>query len=113
MEELDFLSVSEEEIEREKQKARDLRRSQWWKNRRASGRCHYCGRQFPVHELTMDHVVPLARGGRSVKANVEPCCKACNSQKNILLPLEWEAYLAGFGAEGTGEAPAGGLTEPD
>jgi 5-methylcytosine-specific restriction endonuclease McrA len=41
----------------------------------------------------MDHVVPLARGGKSVKGNVVPCCKECNSEKKYLLPLEWDAYL--------------------
>ncbi|MEE3258467.1 MAG: HNH endonuclease [Candidatus Latescibacterota bacterium] len=41
----------------------------------------------------MDHVVPLSRGGRTVKSNVVPCCKDCNSQKRNLLPLEWGDYL--------------------
>jgi 5-methylcytosine-specific restriction enzyme A len=104
MDESDFLPISEEEIQREKHKARDLRRSQWWKNRRASGRCRYCGQRFPPTELTMDHVVPLARGGRSTKGNVVPCCKECNSQKNYLLPLEWEEYLAGLSTGPTEDA---------
>ena len=88
-----FLPPSEEDISREKNKGRDLRRSQWWKNRRSSGRCHYCSHSFPVKELTMDHVVPLSRGGRSVKSNVVPCCKECNSQKKNSLPIRWEDYL--------------------
>jgi 5-methylcytosine-specific restriction endonuclease McrA len=41
----------------------------------------------------MDHIVPLARGGKTTKANVVPCCKACNTQKLHLLPVEWEAHL--------------------
>lgn len=41
----------------------------------------------------MDHVVPLSRGGRTVKSNVVPCCKECNNQKKYMLPLEWTAYL--------------------
>jgi 5-methylcytosine-specific restriction endonuclease McrA len=41
----------------------------------------------------MDHVVPVARGGRSVKGNLVPCCKACNNAKQGLLPMEWEGYL--------------------
>jgi 5-methylcytosine-specific restriction endonuclease McrA len=41
----------------------------------------------------MDHLVPLARGGKSTKGNVVPACKTCNSQKKQLLPMEWEAYL--------------------
>jgi len=93
MDEFFFIAVSAEEIEREKRKARELRRTQWWKNRRGSGSCHYCSRRFPAQELTMDHVVPLVRGGKTVKSNVVPCCKECNDQKKYLLPLEWAAYL--------------------
>jgi 5-methylcytosine-specific restriction endonuclease McrA len=41
----------------------------------------------------MDHIVPIARGGKTTKGNVAPCCKACNARKKQLLPMEWEAYL--------------------
>jgi 5-methylcytosine-specific restriction endonuclease McrA len=44
--------------------------------------------------LRMDHVVPLGRGGRSVRGNVVPSCKDCNSRKQSLLPVEWGEYLA-------------------
>jgi 5-methylcytosine-specific restriction protein A len=44
-------------------------------------------------ELTMDHIVPIARGGRSTKGNVVPACKSCNTKKKQLLPMEWEDYL--------------------
>ena len=45
----------------------------------------------------MDHVVPLSRGGYTVKSNVVPCCKECNNQKRYMLPIEWEAYLTRLG----------------
>jgi 5-methylcytosine-specific restriction endonuclease McrA len=77
----------------EKRKARELRRSQWWKRRVARGRCHYCGGTFAPSELTMDHIVPLIRGGKSKKGNIVPACKACNNKKKYLLPIEWDAYL--------------------
>jgi len=86
--------LAEEDIRRERAKARELRHSQWWKRRLAKGVCHYCRRPTPARELTMDHIVPLARGGRTTKGNVVPCCKACNSRKKQLLPMEWEAYLS-------------------
>ncbi len=88
-----FISASEGHITREKAKARTLRQSQWWKRKRSTGRCHYCGGRFPPQELTMDHVVPLIRGGHSVKGNVVPCCAECNAAKQHKLPIEWEAYL--------------------
>ncbi|MDA8169715.1 MAG: HNH endonuclease [Nitrospiraceae bacterium] len=82
-----------EEIKKERQKARELRASAWWKRKKEKGVCHFCGRQFKPGELTMEHVVPLARGGKSTKANLVPCCKECNNRKKYLLPLEWEDYL--------------------
>lgn len=89
-----FISeVSEEQVRREKDKARDLRRSQWWKNRLGRGLCHYCGVTFPAEELTMDHIVPITRGGTSTRGNLVPACKECNNRKKYLLPLEWEEFL--------------------
>ena len=85
--------VDSAEIAREKAKARALRQTQWWKRRRSTGLCHYCGRRFPARELTMDHVVPLVRGGKSVKSNVVPSCRECNAAKRYLLPVEWTEYL--------------------
>ncbi len=89
-----FISdVSEEELRREKEKARELRKSRWWKNRLAKGICHYCGGTFLTAELTMDHIVPLIRGGTSSRGHVAPACKECNNRKKHLLPIEWEEYL--------------------
>ncbi len=90
-EEAFFSFVSEEEIRRQRNKARELRQSQWWKRRRASGICHYCGQKFAPRELTMDHIVPLVRGGKSTKGNVVPACKECNTKKKHELPFAWEA----------------------
>lgn len=88
-----FLDIDEQQMRREREKARELRKQGWWKNRVASGICHYCQRTFPPKELTLDHIVPIARGGRSTKGNCVPACKECNNQKKDLLPLEWEEYL--------------------
>lgn len=88
-----FAGVDEETIRREKAKARELRKSRWWQGKLAEGRCYYCGRVTPGAGLTMDHVVPLTRGGRSVRSNLVTCCKECNNRKKNLLPQEWEAYL--------------------
>jgi 5-methylcytosine-specific restriction endonuclease McrA len=92
---MEFISsdVSEQQVKREKDKARELRRSQWWKNRIGRGVCHYCSGIFPPDELTMDHVVPITRGGTSSRCNLVPACKECNNRKKYLLPLEWEEYL--------------------
>ncbi|MFO7812099.1 MAG: HNH endonuclease [Pelovirga sp.] len=88
-----YQDIDEQQIRREREKARGLRKQGWWKNRIATGICHYCGRQFPPKELTLDHIVPITRGGRSTRGNCVPACKECNNQKRDLLPLEWEEYL--------------------
>jgi 5-methylcytosine-specific restriction endonuclease McrA len=88
--------LESEDLKRERHNARKLRDSQWWKRRLAKGICHYCNRQTPPKELTMDHIVPISRGGTSYKGNVVPCCKECNRAKKQLLPMEWEAYLKKF-----------------
>ena len=85
--------VSEEDVRREKEKARRLRRTHWWNRKTRDGICYYCKRQVRRDQLTMDHVVPLSRGGKSKKGNIVPACKECNSKKKYMLPLEWEEYL--------------------
>ncbi|EKJ84855.1 HNH endonuclease [Leptospira meyeri] len=87
-----FSDVSDEEIARERKKAKELKTSAWWKNKRSSGICHYCGKKFKVEELTMDHLIPLIRGGKSVKANLVPACKECNFKKKHSLPFEKEFF---------------------
>ena len=88
-----FDGVDDAAIRRQRNKARELRKSRWWQQKLAAGICYYCSRQFNPNELTMDHVVPLSRGGRSTKDNLVASCKECNNKKKTLLPMEWEEYL--------------------
>lgn len=89
-----FISaVSDEEIRKEKAKAQTLRKSRWWKRKCSEGVCYFCGKKFHPKELTMEHVVPLIRGGKSSKGNIVPACKECNNKKKYLLPIEWGDYL--------------------
>lgn len=87
--------IFEEEasFKKEKHKARLLRNSQWWKRKRSSGTCYYCNNKFIPKELTMDHVIPISRGGKTEKSNVVPCCKECNTKKKQLLPHEFKEYM--------------------
>lgn len=75
-------------VKRERAKAKELRKSPWWKEQLAKGICYYCGDRFEPEELTMDHVLPVVRGGKSVKSNCVPCCKECNNDKKFLTPAE-------------------------
>ncbi len=83
----------EEHIRKEKEKARRLRKTQWWLARIEKGVCYYCHRKVGRENLTMDHIVPLSRGGKSKKGNVVPACKECNNKKKYMLPVEWEEYM--------------------
>jgi len=85
-----LVEVDEATLRRERAKARELRDSAWWKQRRSRGVCHYCGKQVGAKALTMDHLVPLIRGGRSNKGNLVPACKPCNDAKKHRLAFEWE-----------------------
>jgi 5-methylcytosine-specific restriction endonuclease McrA len=40
-------------------------------------RCAYCGAPYE----SIDHVVPLSRGGANVADNVVPACLSCNGSK--------------------------------
>lgn len=88
-----FSFMDEVTVKKERARARKIRASQWWKRKRSLGVCHYCQGHFPPAELTMDHIIPIGRGGRSEKFNLVPCCKECNTQKSSLLPAEWEGYM--------------------
>ena len=75
-------------VARERARARELRKSAWWQAQVQRGVCHYCGKKVPPEELTMDHVIPVARGGRSTRGNVVPWCSACNKTKSADTPVE-------------------------
>jgi 5-methylcytosine-specific restriction enzyme A len=83
-----FLEGDKAHVAKERKKAQELKRSQWWKNILGQGLCHYCGKKYSAGELTMDHLVPVARGGKSTKGNVVPACKKCNTEKKLTTPVE-------------------------
>jgi 5-methylcytosine-specific restriction endonuclease McrA len=57
---------------------------------KAEGRCDYCHRT--VDKLTVDHVVPLSRGGADELANVRVVCQPCNCSKGRRTLDEWKAF---------------------
>ncbi len=76
-----FAPVSAEHQKKEKAKARELRHSAWWKQQLGNGICYHCEQRFATADLTMDHLIPIARGGKSDKKNCVPSCKDCNNKK--------------------------------
>jgi 5-methylcytosine-specific restriction endonuclease McrA len=50
--------------------------------------CQYCSRGFSTADLTFDHVVPVAQGGRKDWENIVTCCVTCNRRKGGRTPDE-------------------------
>lgn len=59
-------------------------------------RCAYCGKQSDSQReatrkalLSIDHIIPMTRGGKTIMSNLICCCKLCNNEKNNRTPEEW------------------------
>jgi 5-methylcytosine-specific restriction enzyme A len=72
----------------ERENGKKLRKTPWWKAQIQNGVCHFCHQLVGAENLTMDHVVPLARKGKSTRGNVVPACQTCNRQKKLGTPVE-------------------------
>jgi 5-methylcytosine-specific restriction endonuclease McrA len=55
---------------------------------RDNNQCQYCGKKYPTSELSLDHIVPRSRGGRSTWENVVCACVGCNVKKGGRTPKE-------------------------
>ena len=62
---------------------------------KANGCCELCGRKVLLPEMTIDHVVPLAMGGRDEIENMQCVCRMCNQLKDNLLPEEYTDWIKG------------------
>lgn len=66
---------------------------------RDAGRCQLCGRPLKPdvpgvvgHDpdrMTMDHTIPVSKGGRHTYGNVRAACKGCNTEKGDQDPSEY------------------------
>lgn len=75
----------------------DLTRAEWIAIKaKYKHHCAYCGKVSK--RLTLDHIVPLAKGGSHTAVNVVPACHACNSAKSD--SLDWKPMDAAQILEG-------------
>lgn len=51
-------------------------------------RCQYCNTKAPISDLTYDHVVPRAQGGKTTWQNIVTCCYTCNGKKGNHTPQQ-------------------------
>ena len=63
---------------------------QWEKKFFSSGaRCYYCELPLLLNEAQREHMVPLARGGTDLIANIVPSCARCNLAKGTMTVEEF------------------------
>lgn len=70
---------------------------QWlWDKRKRH--CHYCSLPLTLarhlnNSMTVDHFIPLSRGGFNKRSNYVPACVRCNNAKGDMLPHEFEQAI--------------------
>ena len=58
-------------------------------------KCAYCGCELSSDTITVDHRIPLSRGGTNYIGNLVPACKSCNSKKHTKTSEEYLMQLEG------------------
>lgn len=60
---------------------------------KGNGRCAICGRPIDFYSMTVDHKIPLSKGGTNELTNLQPACLTCNFLKNGLTMDELEGKM--------------------
>lgn len=58
-----------------------------------NGLCAYCGQHRNIKYMTVDHIIPLSKGGTDDTENLQCTCKMCNRLKSDMLPSEFTAFV--------------------
>ena len=51
-----------------------------------SDRCHWCGKKLTINTATLEHIIPLSRGGLDNANNWALACKKCNNERGSDMP---------------------------
>ena len=55
-----------------------------------NARCIYCNGKLNIQNATMDHIVPISKGGNNTQVNLITCCFVCNNERG---DIEFTKYL--------------------
>lgn len=61
---------------------------------RGNGRCGICGKHIDYEVMTVDHKIPLSKGGTNDFSNLQPACGTCNLLKSALTMPELMEKIA-------------------
>jgi 5-methylcytosine-specific restriction endonuclease McrA len=56
--------------------------------------CVMCDKVFPQGKLTIDHMVPITKGGKNDNKNIQPLCGSCNARKGNKLVYKDKRVIA-------------------
>ena len=95
----DLASADFNEINRQKQQKKQSRRTYTQKERsiiykKDNCKCYLCGKELLYSEMTLDHVIPLAKGGKDGLENLRCCCTNCNRWKADSYSNDFEGKIS-------------------
>lgn len=60
---------------------------------RDNKRCFYCGKRLKFRQTTLDHFLPLSKGGKDEVFNLVTCCKKCNKIKSNIIYKDYKEII--------------------
>ncbi len=98
---MNYQFIDKKKQANEKFRTREFKKTRAWKDKIAQGICYYCSKKFEPHLLTLDHIVPLSRGGKTIIGNCVPACELCNKAKGCDTPVD--IFFRSLSPESAGE----------
>jgi hypothetical protein len=68
----------------------------WMEERFPGGSAHscpFCRVPIDAFICTLDHAIPISRGGLIGLVNIDPVCPLCNALKGEMTPIEYRSFL--------------------
>ena len=62
------------------------------KVKQSSNNCYYCGCKLNNNQKTIDHKLPMSRGGKTIKDNLVVSCIDCNQDKDSMTEDEFNKF---------------------